>query len=261
MYGYAFALRSRLCEETAAPWSELLRPDARAPFEAGWKFLKKQRPVVWDELRDSFRTFGDPPTIDNVIRQLRHRDAAVQVNALDDVAEFKLNEEPVYHEINHLVHDPVDEVREETIRTISLLDADSDQLSEALTFFCDDSTPRIRNLAALALGSVRHPPAEAVNLLRELARDPESIVASAAAESLLSFPEGLSDDRPLVFRVLRQQLARCNYAGVDRFMRRLQRSATDVAALIEGEFSTAEEASWRQILLQSVEAVGSGEPE
>jgi hypothetical protein len=87
------------------------------------------------------------------------------------------------------------------------------------------------------------------------------MVSSAAAESLVCFPEGLTEERPRVFRILRQQLARCNYDSVDRFVRRLQESALDAASVIEQEFSDSGEATWRQILLQSLETSSSEEGE
>ena len=257
IYGYALALRCWLCEEAAVPWSSLMRPDARGPFEAGLKFLKKRRPVSWDESRDILRSFRDPPNVDDVRRLLRHRDSAVQISALDDVADFGLDDEQICHEIGHLVHDPSGEVREEAIRTIALMPTGSDELGEALTIFCDDPTPRIRSLAALALGEVLHPPASAVETLRGLTEDAEPSVSSAAAESLVGFPEGLTEVRSRVFQILRQQLARCNYAAVDRFVQRLQASVADAGGLVEQEFVGAEEAPWRQILLQSLKALDS----
>ena len=66
--------------------------------------------------------FRNPPTVEDVVRRMRHRHAAEQIDALYDVVEFSLTEPQVQHEIGHLVHDPTDEVREEMIRTIVLLD-------------------------------------------------------------------------------------------------------------------------------------------
>jgi hypothetical protein len=254
-FGYALAVRSVLTDD-AADWSGWLRPDAREPFEQGRRFLRRQRPVCWDEARDAPRTFRIPLPVDAIVRRLRKRDAARQIDALREVQEFHLPDEPILHEIAHLVHDSSPEVREETIRTIVLLDTPSSELSDALVILCDDSVPRVRSLAALALGEVTHRPPDAVETLRTLTRDSEPIVSTAAAESLLAYPEGLADDRPQFFRVLRQQLARCNYDSVDRFMRRLGRSTPDAIALIEREFAADDEETWRTLLLESL----SGEP-
>ena len=59
--------------------------------------------------------------------------------------------------------------------------------------------------------------------------------------------------------MLRQQLAQCNYDSVDRFMHRLNRTATNAVRIIEQEFAGADDESWRKLLLQSVEAAGSKE--
>jgi len=251
LFGYAFALRSWLCDDPSE-WSTLLRLDAREPLHRGLKFLRRQPPVVWDRSRDTLRSFRSPPPLDEVAGDLRHRDAARQINALYDVIAFGIQDEKIDYEIGHLVHDPSNDVREEAIRTIVLLNRDAPAHAEALTILADDSQPRIRALAARALGDVQHPPADALETLRSLTGDPEPIVSTAAAESLLAFPEGLSDDRQRVFRVLRQQLARCNYESVDRFMHRLGNSAPDPERLIAQEFAGSEEETWRQLLLQSL---------
>ena len=259
MYGYAFALRCWLCEETSPSWSAGMRPDAREPFQSGLKFLKKRNPVAWDESRDVLKTFREPPSSNDVARQLRRHDGALQISALDDVAEFGLEDPQVFQEIGGLVHDPSEEVREEAVRTIALVRGESEAIGEALTMFCDDRTPRIRSLAALALGEVSHPPDSAVETLRALTGDAEPIVSAAAAESLVGFPEGVKEERSRVFHVLRQQLARCNYSSVDRFVSRLQETVTDAAGFIEQEFPGTEEAAWREILLQSLAATGRSE--
>lgn len=257
--GYALAVRCFLCNETSADWTSQLRLDAREPFELGLKFLRKNRPVVWDDSRDTLRSFRNPPDVADVARHLHDRQPAVQINALFDVQGYRLSDESLYREIGNLVHDNSDDVREETIRTIAQLNADSSELGEALIILCEDRTPRVRSLAALTLGDVSHPPGAAVDTLRELTGDAEPIVSAAAAEALLSFPDEIADDRPRLFRVLRQQLARCNYESVDRFVRRLNSTVADAGSIIEQEFAGADNETWREILLQSITSAGTGE--
>jgi hypothetical protein len=258
-FGYALAVRSML-SDGPADWSSWLRLDAREPFDLGRKFLHKQRPVCWDASRDTLRSYRNPLSAEDLLRRLRKRNPAVQIDALCEVCEFHLAEGSILHEVSHLVHDSSQEVREEAIRTIVLLDVESNELSDALIILCGDSVPRVRSLAAQALGEVTHRPAEAVETLRSLTRDPEPIVSAAAAESMLAWPEGLADDGPRLFRVLRQQLARCNYESVDRFVRRLGRCAPDAAALIEQEFAAAEDETWRTLLLESLAGETTGGP-
>lgn len=253
LFGYAFAVRSWLCEDPSE-WSTLLRLDAREPLQRGLKFLGKQPPVIWDRSRDALRSFRSPPPTDEVARDLHHRDAARQINALYDVIAFGIQDETIDDEIGHLVHDPAGDVREEAIRTIVLLNRNAPAHAEALTMLADDAQPRIRALAARAIGDVQHPPHDSVETLRNLTSDPEPVVSTAAAESLLAFPEGRSEDRSRVFRVLRQQLARCNYESVDRFMQRLSSTVPDAEQLIAQEFAGSEEESWRQLLLESLAA-------
>jgi hypothetical protein len=247
--GYALAVRSVLTDGPTE-WADQLRLDAREPFELGRKFLHKQRPVSWDTSRDALRSFRNPLANDDILRRLRKRNPALQIDALCEVHEFQLTDESLLHEVSHLVHDGAQEVREEAIRAIVLLDLDSSELNDALIILCGDNVPRVRSLAAQALGEVTHRPPEAVETLRNLTRDPEPIVSTAAAESLLACPEGLTDDRQRLFRVLRQQLVRCNYDSVDRFVRRLSRFAPDAAALIEQEFAAPEDETWRTMLLE-----------
>jgi hypothetical protein len=256
-FGYALAVRTLLADDTGE-WSHWLRLDAREPFDLGRKFLRKQRPVCWDASRDTLRSFRNPLPADDIVRLLRKRNPAVQIDALCEVHEFHLADESLLHEVSHLVHDGSQEVREEAIRTIVLLDVESSELSDALIILCGDTSPRVRSLAAQALGETRHRPAEAVESLRMLTKDAEPIVSAAAAESLLAYPEGLADDRPRLFRVLRQQLVRCNYESVDRFMRRLGRSAPNATALIQQEFSSAEDETWRTLLLESLNGETAG---
>lgn len=255
-FGYALAVRCFLCDESSASWADQLRPDAREPFELGLKFLRKRRPVIWDAARDDLRSFRNPPPAEEVLNRLRNRDVAIRLNALCDIAEYATEEPAILREVEHLLHDHSDDVREEAIGAIVRLDSQHKGLNETLLFFAEDRSVRVRRRAAAALGTVSHPPENTIETLSQLTSDAEPGVSAAAAESLLAFPEGLSDHRPRVFRVLRQQLARCNYDSVDRFMHRLQALPVDAASLIRQEFASEEEETWQHLLLQSLEAAG-----
>lgn len=249
--GYALALRATLTDDPAE-WSSWLRLDAREPFELGRKFLSRQRPVCWDAARDALRSFRGPLPDDEVVRRLRKRESAVQIDALCEVQDFHLAAEAILHRVAQLVHDSSQEVREEALRTIVLLDTESADLADALIILCSDHSPRIRSLAVLGLGEVSHRSADALETVRSLTRDSESIVSTAAAQSLLSFPEGLAEEGPQLFRVLRQQLARCDYDGVDRFIRRLALCTANAAGMIQQEFAGDEDETWRTMLLDSL---------
>lgn len=255
MSGYALALREWLCEQEDSALPAALRLDAREPFVQGRKYLRKRRPVVWDVAQDRLRTFATAPAIDDVCRRLRHREAAAQINAMADLVEFQLTDARCLQELAGLVHDPSDEVREELIQSIATLNTSSAELGEVLIMLCDDAVTSVRARAALAVGTIQTVPADAEEALRTLLRDAEPAACAAAAEALLRFPAGLEDERPRLFRVLRQQLARCDYERVERFLQRLQAHCPHAARVITEEFSGHEDDSWRQMLLESLEGL------
>jgi hypothetical protein len=181
--GYALAVFAHVRGEDKPAWARHLRADARLPFRAGLRYLRR----TGDTLFRPDESVPERPTTDDILDGLKHKSPSVRLSALWDLAERTPLTALFLPAVQQCLDDRDDAVQCEAVRLLGAFGPAAADLVPRLIEAAWYGQPDVRFAALDAIGRIRTNPGEAVPAVAKILKDEKPEMVTAAAETLAAY--------------------------------------------------------------------------
>lgn len=220
--GYAMAVCAWLRGETSPDWVDRLRPDARAPFRNGLKYLTK----TGDCLLTHSELWSLEQSVDQLLDEIESDSMTRQLAALMQMDE---HEDAWTHFGRHLTEALSDrraDFRNQAVRTIAAIGPPAKAVEQQLADLVYDRSAVVRGSTAFALGAINADPQYLRHLAVVLA-DPVDHAIDWAVDAFAKFGSQAADYVPDLLRAMHRAIAEVADARLDLIAHALIEIADD----------------------------------
>lgn len=237
IFGYAFALFAWIRDEQRPSWADHLRTDARTALLQGLKYLRKTGDSIFR--RDTAGTKTDPPTVDDLVADLKEGTPGRRIHALWQLQD-RDDAPPALPAVVHALHDRSSAVLATALDTLAGIGAPDEEADRAVSLLLQHAHPEVRGKAAFALSRVATHPEDAVQQIAASLVDSSAPVVRWAASALATYGPAAAEMNGYLLTPLKRALVRGDLSTVDHCLVALEAVAPDADRLLSETFTDPE---------------------